>query len=137
MNKYLYRRSLLSIWFILLIPHLALSEMDRFIPQQGDTTEIWRITNNPGQRDWANYHNTEAWSPDGRYICYESFAKNNEIHIYDLHKDTDIKVDNGTHPRWANNSNLLFYIRNSDGSGITEVICMDIDTGNGSLSDKD
>jgi len=93
---------------------------ERFIPEQGGNTEVWRITNDPTVRDWANYHNTDAWSPDGRYICYTHFASDGkefgvsyakEIHIYDFFEDKDIFIDNGSDPRWANNHNWLFYIR--------------------------
>ena len=114
---------------ILTLAASSSGEIERFMPRQGGTTEIWRLTNNPGQRDWANYHNTDAWSPDGRYICYESFTNPHEVHLYDLQADKDIKVDDGIQPRWANNSNLLFFLRSSkDGKG-QEVIWLDVDTG--------
>jgi len=111
------------------VPGRAVAEIERFMPRQGGTTEVWRLTDNPGRRDWANYHNTEAWSPDGRYVCYESSSQKQEVHLFDLHGEKDVRVDYGTQPRWANKGNLLFYLRRPDeGSGL-EVIMLDVDTG--------
>ena len=39
---------------------------ERFLPTQGGDTELWRITNDPARRDWANYHNAQCFSPDCR-----------------------------------------------------------------------
>ena len=120
---------------------LLFSQIERFIPKEGEAIEAWRITHDPIVRDWANYHNTQCWSPDGRYVCFTHFASNGEefgtseaaeVHLYDLFEDRDIKVDNGTNPRWANNHNWLFYTRTrpedgpSDGEG-TQVMWMDVD----------
>ena len=55
---------------------LAFSQIERFIPREGETIEVWRITSDPTVRDWANYHNTQCWSPDGRYICFTHYASN-------------------------------------------------------------
>ena len=109
----------------------AHSELERFMPRQGGTTEIWRVTDNPARRDWANYQNTEAWSPDGRYICYESYpgTQKSVIHLYDLYRDRDITVDNGTQPRWAANSNWLFYLRRPSEGKELEVVWIAVDTG--------
>jgi hypothetical protein len=96
------------------------AQIERFKPREGDAIEVWRITNDPTVRDHANYHNTQCWSPDGRYLCFTHYAANErefgttaaaEVHLFDLHRDEDIKVDNGTNPRWANNDNWLFYVR--------------------------
>jgi len=109
---------LVFVFSFIIVPCLnpTSSQIERFIPRQGGTTEVWRITNDPTMRDWANYHNVNCWSPDGRYICFTHYAayesrSNSEIHIYDLYEDKDIKIDSGTIPRWANNHNWLFYIR--------------------------
>ena len=111
---------------------------ERFLPMQGGTTELWRITNDPTRRDWANYHNAQCFSPDGRYV---SFARSepyggsaSEMHLFDLHVGRDIKIDPGTGPRWANNHNWLFYIRHNRGPDVPrdqarEVIWLDVVSG--------
>ncbi len=82
-------------------------------PSSSDAT-LWRLTHDPTIRDYANYHNTQCWSPDGRYISINRWAGGTakskaEIHLYDLHKDEDTLVGLGIYPRWANRHNWLFY----------------------------
>jgi len=124
-------------------PSLALAQVERFEPREGNAIEVWRITNDPTVRDHANYHNTQCWSPDGRYLCFTHYAADErefgataaaEVHLYDLHRQENIKVDNGTNPRWANDHNWLFYVRYrpEDGPGHlkgTQVMWKDIETG--------
>ena len=46
------------------------AERERFeTPDNGRNFGVWRITNDPTVRDWANYHNTQCWSPDGTSIA--------------------------------------------------------------------
>ncbi len=71
-NKRIICAFFASLFTVTLFLDQSFAEIERFTPRQGGATVIWRITDNPAQRDWANYHNTEAWNPDGRYICYES-----------------------------------------------------------------
>ncbi len=140
---------LLTIFLLILLPcpDVSKAQIERFLPKQGGTTELWRLTNDPTMRDWANYHNTNAWSPDGRYLCYVHqdpyMAKipssyeahsSSEIYIYDLFKDKAVRIDNGSNPRWANNHNWLFYsqLRSKDGQPNdkdTYVMWLDVDTG--------
>jgi len=117
--------------------------IERFKPRELNGIEVWRITNDPTVRDHANYHNTQCWSPDGRYLCFTHYAADErefgamtaaEVHIYDLHRDEDIKLDNGTEPRWANDHNWLFYVRFWPEAGPphqkgTQVMWKDIETG--------
>lgn len=102
------------------------AQVERFKPREGDAIEVWRITNDPTVRDHANYHNTQCWSPDGRYLCFTHFAANDrefgatsaaEVHLYDLHQEKNITVDHGTDPRWANRHNWLFYVRHRPEDG--------------------
>lgn len=95
--------------------------MERFVPAQAVTTEVWRLTNDPTQRHHANYHNAQCFSPDGRYICY---VDETSVYLYDLHLDKAIRLDDGTGPRWAQQHNWLFYIRRGEG-----VMWHDADTG--------
>lgn len=120
----------------------AWAELERFKPPESNAIEVWRVTNDPTVRDWASYHNTQCWSPDGRYMCYTHYAADEkefgtieaaEVHVYDFQKGKDIKIDNGTEPRWANNHSWLFYIQSrpqdgpSDGKG-TRVMWLDLET---------
>ncbi|MBC8871275.1 MAG: hypothetical protein H8E44_17755 [Planctomycetes bacterium] len=104
----------------------AAAQVERFKPREGDAIEVWRITNDPTVRDHANYHNTQCWSPDGRYLCFTHYAANDrefgstsaaEIHLYDLHLEEDVTVDHGTDPRWATLHNWLFYVRHRPEDG--------------------
>jgi len=110
------------------LPVTTPAQIERFMPRQGGDTEIWRITDDPGCRDWANYQNTEAWSPDGRYICYEAFESPHEVYVYDFAKSADILVGKGTQPRWANTADWLFYLRPSEGGG-NDVVRLDMNAG--------
>ena len=73
----------------------ASTQVAWFQPVQGGRTfGVANLTNDPTVRDWANYHNTSCWSPDGRYVCYTRYASNGEIfgtneaaevRIFDMH----------------------------------------------------
>jgi len=136
-DKRLATGALVLVFVCLLCLNRTFGRVERFIPRQGGTTELWRITNDPTTRDWANYHNAQCYSHDGRYICYAHYqpfggSPPSEIHIYDLHEDKDIKVNRGTNPRWANNHNWLFYIRpalqdSPSGDSRREVMWLDVD----------
>ena len=93
-------------------------------PQEGQNLGVWRITNDPGVRHWANYHNTQCWSPDGRYLCFTEYGRrlergryreHNVVYVYDLYEDKTMAIDRGSSPRWANQHNWLFYV-NEDAS---------------------
>jgi hypothetical protein len=108
----------------------------KFTANQKNSTEVWRITNDPTMRDWANYHNTDAWSPDGRFICWEHWAwltkpdystdrgKDSQVYIFDIKTKQQKLVGNGSQPRWATNHNWLFFVQ--EGSN---VIWYNADTG--------
>ena len=120
---------------------MAPSKTEWVQPAQGGRTfGVANLTNDSTVRDWANYHNTDCWSPDGRYICFTRFASNGEIygtneaaevHITDTHTGESQRVDNGLSPRWANRHNWLFYVRYVDGpldGEGTEVWWWDLET---------
>jgi hypothetical protein len=100
------------------------------------------MTHDPLVRDHANYHNTQCWSPDGRYLSYVHYAANereygaqaaSEVHLVDLLTQTGVLVDRGDSPRWANKHNWLFYVRFHPQDGPktekgTKVIWLDVDT---------
>ncbi|MBI5397572.1 MAG: PD40 domain-containing protein [Verrucomicrobia bacterium] len=139
-----------SVWFgsAVMVAWLALwpaaiSAKEVFrTPNNGNNLGVWRITNEPAIRHWANYHNTQCWSPDGRYLCYTRYAPHegrysdatDEVHLYDLLANQDRLVERGFNPRWAKSRNWLFYVRIA-GTGATkrertvEVRWLDLDTG--------
>src|SRR5688572_12008319 len=54
---------------------------------------VVNLTNDYTVRHWANYHNVEAWSTNGRWVCYTRFAADRErfgsssameVHVIDL-----------------------------------------------------
>ena len=103
---------------------------------------LWRLTHDPAIRDYANYHNTQCWSPNGRYTCYTHYGRGGkaggklsaEVHVVDLATGKDRLVGPGVNPRWAWKHNWLFYAhyvskdlpRTMKG---TEVYWYDADTG--------
>lgn len=132
------RFSLKFFLVLLFISNFAVAGIDRFRPRQGGSTEIWRITHDPSMRHWANYHNCDCWSPDGRYVCYSRSEQYNsgagsDVFIYDLHEDEEIRIDAGSNPRWANNHLWLLYTERvpedgpADGKG-THVMWYDLKT---------
>jgi len=96
---------------------------------EGKVIEYWRLTHDPAVRDWANYHNQNCWSPDGRYVCYTHFSSFHKgaadsydpaykpgleppgVHVIDLHKRTKVAMGLGGTPRWAKQHNWLFFSR--------------------------
>lgn len=111
-------------------------------PNNGSNLGVWRITNEPAIRHWANYHNTQCWSPNGRYLCYTRYAPHegrygdaaDEVHLYDLLTNQDRLIERGFNPRWARSRNWLFYARiaatgASKRERVAEVRWLDVDTG--------
>jgi hypothetical protein len=111
-------------------------------PNNGSNLGVWRVTNDPSIRDWANYHNTQCWSPDGRYLCYTHWAPDLgrfgdhsiEVHLYDSHKDESRLIERGFNPRWANDHNWLFYVRliprsRTQPEPLVEVRWLDLESG--------
>ncbi len=100
----------------LMTPAHAEKEKDVFqTPKPGRNLGVWRLTNDPTVRDHANYHNTQCFSPDGRYVCYTRWAGGGgkgsaSIHLFDLMTGKDRRIDQGVFPRWAKKHNWLFFI---------------------------
>ena len=109
-------------------------------PTPGENFGIWQITDDPTVRDHANYHNTQCWSPDGRYLCYTRWGGESpgtkgsaEVHLYDLSEDADRLLGDGFFPRWSKNRNDLFYVRYRPGPDNprpgAQVVWVDVDSG--------
>jgi len=119
------------------------ADVERFGARDGEAIELWRVTHDPLVRDHAEYHNTQCWSPDGRYLSYVHYAADEreygaqtaaEVHLFDLLSREDVCVDRGSGPRWANKHNWLSYARFHPDDGPksaegTQVIWLDVDTG--------
>lgn len=108
---------------------------------QGRVIEYWRLTHDPAIRDHANYHNTQSFSHDGRYVCLTRYVAPDlhhvdpqEVRVIDLHTGEDRLIDIGSSPRWAQQHNWLLYVRTKRGpddswEANSEVIRHDIATG--------
>ncbi|MFM8905475.1 MAG: hypothetical protein ACKOIB_09580 [Verrucomicrobiota bacterium] len=121
---------------LLLAPLAPLLGRDVFqTPGNGENLGVWRITNEPEMRHWANYHNTRCFSPDGRYLCYARDPENKlqaEVFLYDAHQDQTRRVDSGALPRWAHRHNWLFFrqLRRDERDVLTsDIIWLDVDSG--------
>lgn len=84
-------------------------------PKLGRNLGVWRLTDDPTVRDHANYHNTQCFSANGRYVCYTHWGEGGgkgsaSIHLVDLATGEDRRIDGGVFPRWANKHNWLFYV---------------------------
>ncbi|MFW5868680.1 MAG: hypothetical protein ACOCX2_12735 [Armatimonadota bacterium] len=108
---------------------------------RGNVIDYRRLTHDPAIRDHANYHNTNCFSPDGRYVCYTHYiapdlhhVDPHEMRVIDLHTGEDRLIGIGSSPRWAQRHNWLFYVRTNRGpddswEAKSEVIRHDIATG--------
>jgi hypothetical protein len=113
--------------FLVALSVPTVAETTRFADPHpdGNVIEYWRLTHDPAIRDHANYHNTQCWSPDGRYVCYSHYdtepgaRSEGGVHVVDLHTGEDIFVGaghKGGAPRWAQQHSWLFYaVRNEEG----------------------
>ncbi len=123
-----YSYNILALLFVSVSAMAAPPE--KFMPAQGGETEVWRLTNDPAARNWSNYQNTDAWSPDGRFICYEHHkGQSSAVHLYDFLRERDLDLDPGSQPRWANDHNWLFYLRPAKNSSGPDLIKYDCDSG--------
>lgn len=107
---------------------------------RGNVIEYWRLTHDPAIRDHANYHNTDCFSPDGRYVCFTHYTAPDlyhvdphEVHVIDLHTGEDRLIGIGSSPRWAQRHNWLLYVRTNRGpddswEAESEVVFHDIET---------
>ncbi|MBM82103.1 MAG: hypothetical protein CMJ78_16150 [Planctomycetaceae bacterium] len=93
------------------------------------------MTFEPTVRHWANYHNVQSFSPNGRYVCYirQSWIEPEQVCVFDLHADKELVVGTGFNPRFAKHHNWLFFAhpnpdkRTREHPGI-ETILFDMDT---------
>lgn len=102
---------------------------------EGRVIVYWRLTNDPAIRDHANYHNTDCWSHDGRYVCYTHHGSPSpEIHVFDLHRETEYSLGRGMSPRWAKKHNWVLFSNRTRKGGTpsekdTQVLRYDCESG--------
>jgi len=114
-----------------LVVQAELAQITRFPDRHpdGKVIEYWRLTHDPAIRDWANYHNQNCRSQDGRYLCYTHFSSYHKgasdsynapsrpgleppgVYIIDLYKREKVALGRGGTPRWAKQHNWLFFSR--------------------------
>lgn len=110
----------------------------RVFQSPGHNYGVWQLTFDPTVRDWANYHNAQCFSPDGRYVCYSHWPAGSKsqatVHLFDLQTGTDREIGQGIEPRWARHHNWLSFVsyntsESGGGSRGVETILLDVDTG--------
>ena len=79
----------------------------------GPQQEIWQLTDRPLAKHVIEYHNTQCWSPDGRYVAYTTYHQG-DLYVYDLHEDRELHLGKGGGPRWAKKHNWLFYLTSTE-----------------------
>ena len=143
------RRSLqsISLLSVLAFASAVPAQVVRFRPKIGEALEVWRITHDPAVRSYHNYHNTQCWSPDGRYIGFTRYAADEreygtdraaEIRLFDFERQQEVLVERGVNPRWANQHAWLLYnvLRPDAGApndrGV-QVVKLDVTTGQRTL----
>lgn len=126
---------------------IAPAQVLKFQPKVGEALEVWRITHDPSVRSYHNYHNTQCWSPEGRYLGYTRYAADEkeygadraaEIHVFDFGTQNDVFVERGLNPRWANRHPWLLYNRLSADGGArnergTQVVKLELPAGSRTL----
>jgi len=136
-------RTVLGVGLLLIATVSARAEITRCPdPLPGShVLEYWRLTHDPALRDHANYHNTNCFSPDGRYVCITRYVAPDlhhldphEVRVIDLHTGEDRLIGIGSSPRWAQQHSWLFYVRTNREPGDSweaqsEVIRHDLTTG--------
>ncbi len=134
---------LAGLAIVLLLTATGRAQREEFTtPRNGNPAAVWRLTHEPACRDWANYHNTQCWSHDGRFVTHTRWntpdGKGGDdkiaVHVFDLQANEDRHISTGFDPRWARHRNHLFFshIRPDGGrqrENAVEVRWYDADSG--------
>ena len=139
-------RCILHFFFVLVVAlaasPLCHAQIDKFYPVLQPNLEVWKLTDEPARRHWINYHTTQAWSPDGRYVAIERSEPHTylsgtqwiadpdttDTFVFDFADEALVNLGRGTTPRWAKQSNRLFYIERDSGEN-HKVIRHDLESG--------
>lgn len=133
-----------KVLFCVMAVYLAATDIraDRKVfqtPKLGTNLGVWRLTDDPTIRHHANYHNTQCWSPDGRYVCYTRCGgaspgseSTSTVHVHDTRTGHTQQVGQGDQPRWARHANWLFYVdysRSQRRQRTSDVVWVDVTSG--------
>jgi len=121
---------------LLVVLCAAHAEVERFMPPQDTDTELWRLTNDPSWRDWANYHIRDCWSPDGRYVCTtrsRAFNPSGDggpfVRVIDVATGEVVRsFARANTPRWANAQPWLLFVQREEDSALWDIKCWDMAT---------
>ncbi len=124
-----------TIAAVIVLGSIACAQVERFRPPQETQTELWRLTNDPSWRDWANYHIRNCWSPDGRYVCttryrtYQSSADGGPyVRVIEVATGEVVReFARANTPRWANHHNWLFFVQRIEDSGLWNIMWWDME----------
>lgn len=114
---------------------LADAQVERFVPPQDTQTQMWRLTDDPSWRDWAEYHIRNCWSPDGRYVAttrYRNFNTSADggpfVRVFDVASGEVVReFARANYPRWANHHRWLLFIQRPDGATLWNIMWWDLD----------
>ena len=93
---------------------------------KGPGQEVWQLTDRPLVKHVIEYHNTQCWSPNGRYVSYHSY-QHGDLYVYDLQTDKEVYIGKGGGARWANKHNWMFYVARGPKGYV--IMWLDADTG--------
>lgn len=124
-----------TLVLVLTLAVCAHAQVERFVPPQDTQTELWRLTNDPSWRDWANYHIRNCWSPDGRYVCttrYRTFNMMADggpyVRVIEVGTGRVVReFPRANTPRWANNHRWLFFVQLPEDAALWDIMWWDMD----------
>jgi hypothetical protein len=110
------------------------AEREEFVLPQETQTQMWRMTNDPSWRDWANYHIRNCWNPDGRFICtvrYRAYDPDQDggpfVQVIEVASGELVRsFERANTPRWAHNHNWLFFVQGPAEGGLSKIMMWDL-----------
>jgi len=129
------RRASLALIAATLVQTAAANQIERFTLPQATQTEMWRLTNDPSWRDWANYHVRNCWNPDGRFVCtvrYRAYDTSQDggpyVRVIRVATGEAVRVfERADTPRWAHHHNWLFSVQKPEEGGLSNIMWWDLD----------
>ena len=130
-------RGIAALLALAALTSATFAQRNEFILPQ-DTPQpvrMWRMTDDPSWRDWANYHIRNCWSPDGRYICTVRYRQYDmwqdggpRVRVIDTATGEVVRVfERSNTPRWAFHHNWLFFVQMPEDGGMWNIMRWDLD----------